>query len=98
MVCVKAKPLHANMRPDLCVVIVYKNPIRYSIWQFKEYFLCDEETRRKKQYKNHVHTTPEKLSPVTATKMSPDPGCYPELTDTSKFERSVIGYRNSYQL
>ena len=98
MVHVKVKPWHTEVRPVQCVVTVYKNPIHYSIWQFKEYFIQDQEVRQKKQYKDHVHTTPEKLSSASSTKKAVNSGCHTESTDPTKLERCAVGYRNSYQL
>ena len=98
MVHVKAMPRHAEVGPVWCVIIVYKNPIHYNIWRFKEYFIPDEEARWQKQYKEHVHTAPEKLSPTSATKEAVNSGCDTESTYPIKLERCAIGYQNSYQL
>ena len=98
MVRVKAKLWHAEVRPVQCVVIVYKNQICYSIRRFKEYFIRDKKARRKKQYKDHVHTTPEKLPSASSTEKAVNSRCYTESTDPTKLERRAVGYRNSYQL
>ena len=74
MVHVKAMPWHAEVRLVKCVVFVYKNPICYSIWQFKEYFLQDEVAMCIRQYTDRVHATPEKFSPASAIQKTIDSG------------------------
>ena len=92
MVCVKAKLRSVVARPVKCVVFMYKNPIHYSIWCFKEYFIRDKEARHHKQYKDLVHSAPEKLSPASAAKKTVNSGCDTEPANSSKLERCVIGY------
>ena len=89
MVRVKAIPRWAVVRPVRCVVFIYKNPIHYSIWHFREYFNCDEEARRCKQYKDHVHATPEEFSPTSTTKKTANCGHNSEPATTIKLGRSA---------
>ena len=69
---------------------VYKNPICYSVWRFKEYFLHEEEHRQSTQYKNHVHATPVQLSSATTAEASPDCGCNDQPADSCKLEKSSV--------
>ena len=98
MVWTKAKPRCAEVQPVRCFMFMYKNPIRYSIWRYKEYFIWDEEARQQKLYKEHVHTTSEEFSPASAAKETIDSQCDLEPTNTTILERSSVGYRNAYQL
>ena len=75
MVQTKSKPYYAEVQPVRCVVIVYKNPIHYSIWRYREYFLCDEQARREntlQNYKKHVHAAPSEFPSTIAAEMPSD--------------------------
>ena len=58
----------------------------------------DEEARRQRFYKEHVHTTAEEFSPTSATEKTIDSRHDTEPTNTIILERSSVGYRNTYQL
>ena len=83
MVCVKAMPWHAEVGLVKCIVFLYKNPIHYTIWQFKEYFMRDKAARHTRQYKDHVHAALEELPPAFATQKTFDIGHYAEPTNSS---------------
>ena len=63
----KAMPKHAVVKPQKCVVIIHRNPIRYVVHRRREYFLLDQQQRdqdKLQEYKKHVHSPPQDYTPA----------------------------------